>query len=143
MSTEGLPDGSGTSANPKKETGVSPGLPAVPMKPGPRGGMLRQGGVPRRAGVPNKSTQSFRQTVEKLLHANQDTIERWVRECADGRLAILDDQGRVLQPAVPANPANGLKAIAALAEFACPRLSRQETVGDGGGPVTVIVRREA
>ena len=55
---------------------------------------------------------------------------------------MLDSEGRVIQPAVPANPLGGLKAIAALAEFAAPRLSRQETVGDGGGPVTVVVRKE-
>jgi hypothetical protein len=94
-------------------------------------------------GVPNKATTNFRQTVTRLLEANQHTISRWLTEVAEGRPAKLDDKGHVIQPAVPANPLGGLKAIAALAEFAAPRLSRQETVGDGGGPVTVVVRKEA
>jgi hypothetical protein len=113
------------------------------LVPQPHGGALARGQGGRKPGVPNHTTSNFRETVTQLLHANRDTIARWVTECAEGRPAILDSKGNVLQPAVPANPLGGLKAIAALAEFAAPRLSRQETVGDGGGPLTVVVRKEA
>lgn len=129
---------------PGKQRGVLLGPPeGVALIPQAHGGALRRGGSTRPKGVPNKATTSFRETVTRLLHANEHTIARWVKECAEGRPAKYDAAGNCLQPAVPANPAAGLKAIASLAEYAAPRLSRQETVGDGGGPLTVVVRKEA
>lgn len=137
---------------PGKDTGApqaappSAGVPALPaagvLVPQAHGGALKRGGVARAKGVPNKATTSFRETVTKLLHANEKTISKWVDQVANGVPAVYDSEGKLKTPAVPPNPLGGLKAIAALAEFAAPRLSRQETVGEGGGPVTVVVRKE-
>jgi len=33
--------------------------------------------------------------------------------------------------------------LAQLAEFAAPKLNRSEVVGEGGGPLTVVIRKEA
>jgi hypothetical protein len=43
----------------------------------------------------------------------------------------------------PADPLGALARLGALADYAAPKLSRQEQVGEGGGPLTVIIKKES
>jgi hypothetical protein len=100
-------------------------------------------GQGRKKGVPNKVTQSFRETIQKLLDSNKDNIAKWVKQVAEGAPAVYDANGKLVFPARAPDPAAAAGKLAHLAEFAAPRLSRQETVGDGGGPLTVVIRKES
>jgi hypothetical protein len=83
-------------------------------------------GPGRKKGVPNRSTTEFRDTVRQLLEANSANVQVWLQQVADG----------VGQK--PADPARALDLLSKLAEYAAPKLSRMEHVGDGGGPVRII-----
>ena len=83
-------------------------------------------GPGRPKGVPNKITVEFRETVRKLLEDNADNVALWLQQVADGSMTGRPD------------PAKALDLLAGLAEFAAPKLSRTEHVGDGGGPVRII-----
>jgi hypothetical protein len=64
--------------------------------------------------------------VRQLLEANSANVQVWLQQVADG----------VGQK--PADPARALDLLSKLAEYAAPKLSRMEHVGDGGGPVRII-----
>jgi len=93
--------------------------------------------------VPNKVTTEFRATIQRLLDDNAENIGQWLKDIAEGTPARYDRQGNEVMPARPGDKAEALRRIGHLAEFAAPRLSRQEQVGDGGGPLTVIIKKEA
>jgi hypothetical protein len=93
----------------------------VTSKPG-RGGY--RGGS--RKGVPNKSTAEFRETVRQLLEDNAGNVSLWLQQVAEGA------------GPKPPDPARALDLLSKLAEYAAPKLSRMEHVGDGGGPVRII-----
>ena len=80
-------------------------------------------GPGRPKGVPNKITVEFRETVRRLLEDNAGNVATWLQQVASG-----EHNGRP-------DPAKALDLLASLAEFAAPKLSRTEHVGDGGGPV--------
>jgi len=104
----------------------------------------RPPGAGRKAGVPNKVTQTFRETIQKLLDSNRDNVAIWLRQIAEGIPPVIDPAtGKVLVTGRPGDPAQAVTRLAALAEFAAPRLSRVEQVGEGGGPLTIVVRKEA
>jgi hypothetical protein len=117
----------------KQATGSKPRPQSTPGK--------RVGG--RAKGTPNKVTVEFRDTVRKLLEDNRENIAKWVEQVAKGIPDKLDAKGRVIQAGRSADPAGALAKLGYLADFAAPRLSRQEQVGDGGGPLTVIIKKEA
>ena len=79
----------------------------------------------RPKGVPNRATTEFRETIRQLLEDNRDNVSRWVAAVAKE------------------DPDKALRHIAALAEYAAPKLNRTEVTGDGGGPVQVTVNRLA
>jgi len=85
-------------------------------------------GQGRPAGTPNKATTAFRETVTKLLEGNSENVAKWLEIVADG------DEERGIKP----DPKGALQVLADLAEFAAPKLSRTEHVGDGGGPVRIV-----
>lgn len=75
------------------------------------------GGPGRIKGVPNKSTTEFRQTVTALLQSNSENVGIWLGQVAK------DD------------PYKALDMLAKLAEYATPKLARQEHVGKDGGDI--------
>lgn len=68
----------------------------------PRAGM----GRPR--GSPNKATSAFRETVNRVLTDNAENVSVWLSEVAER------------------DPARALDLLVKLAEYAVPKLSRQE-----------------
>lgn len=79
-----------------------------------------------RKGVPNKTTQTAREAIAMLVEANIPKMSRWLVE-------IEKQHG----------PLAAWKCMQDVAEFHVPKLTRQENVGDGGGPMTVVIHREA
>lgn len=77
-------------------------------------------GPGRKKGVPNKSTTEFRQTVTKLLEDNADNVATWLKQVADG------DPANDMKP----DPYKALDMMAKLAEYATPKLARQEFSGN-------------
>jgi len=88
-------------------------------------------GQGRPKGAPNKATTAFRETVTKLLEGNSENVAKWLEIVAEG------DEERGIKP----DPKGALQVLADLAEFAAPKLSRTEHVGDGGGALTVVIKR--
>jgi len=86
-------------------------------------------GKGRVAGTPNKATKAFRDTITQLLENNSENVGKWLQEVAEG-VGGKD----------PA-PDKALDLLAKLAEFAAPKLSRAEVVGENGGPLQVQVIR--
>lgn len=76
-------------------------------------------GSGRVAGRPNKVTQQFRESISILLEQNAENYSRWLSQVA------ADD------------PAKALDLITRLAEYAAPKLSRTEYVGDPDSPLAV------
>lgn len=85
----------------------------------------------RQKGIPNKVNAEFRETVRLLLENNSANVAIWLKAVAEG------DLSNDIKP----NPAKALDIITGLAEFAAPKLARTEHVGDGGGALTVVVRK--
>jgi hypothetical protein len=79
--------------------------------------------IGRKPGVPNKVTRSFRETIEQLLRMNRDKIALWLDEVANGTIRQLED-GTIVGEGP--NPAKALDLVAKLAEYAAPKLTRQE-----------------
>ena len=92
----------------------------------------------RAAGTPNKVTQEFRQTVQLLLDENRSNVAKWLGQVATG---VAPTKERPL--GIPADPAKALDLLAKLAEFAAPKLARNEVTGPDGGALTVQVIRFA
>lgn len=66
----------------------------------------------RKKGTPNKSTQTFRDTVSKLLEDNSKNVGVWLTRVAEH------------------DPGKALDLMAKLAEYAAPKLSKVEVSGD-------------
>lgn len=79
-------------------------------------------GMGRKAGVPNKSTTVFRDAVSKLLNDNSENFQKWIEQIA------LED------------PEKAINALTKLADFAAPRLARQEInhSGETGLNISVV-----
>lgn len=92
---------------------------------------LTQRGRGRPPGAVNKATKAFRDTVNDLLAKNSENVDRWLTQVADG------DPVKEIK----ADPYKALSILAQLAEYAAPKLSRAEHVGEGGGPLTVVLKR--
>ena len=82
----------------------------------------------RVAGTPNKVTREFRETVQKLLDDNRDNVGVWLTQVANGHGDV--------KPA----PEKALDLLAKLAEFAAPKQSRTEHVGENGGAVQHAIK---
>lgn len=89
----------------------------------PSGAAALGPGPGRPKGVPNKATTTFRETVTKLLEGNADNVALWLDQVATG------SHGK--EPA----PEKALDLLAKLAEYAAPKLSRTEVVGDNDSPL--------
>ena len=100
-------------------------------------------GSGRKKGTPNKVTEEFRVTIQRLLDENRENILKWVAQVAEGLPDKVNAKGQVVQAGRPPDPGMALARLGALADYAAPKLSRQEQVGEGGGPLTVVIRKEA
>lgn len=76
----------------------------------------------RPAGVPNKTTRAFRETVNKLLEDNSENVSKWLDQVATG------SHGK--EPA----PDKALDLLVRLAEYAAPKLSRQDVQAEVTNP---------
>ena len=74
------------------------------------------GGRPK--GSLNKNTVEFRQTVTRLLEDNADNVAKWLKQVAEGDGDTKPD------------PYKALDMMAKLAEYATPKLARQEFSGN-------------
>lgn len=119
-------------------------VPARASRPGPKPGTPKvPGSGGSRKGIPNKATREFKETVTRLLQDNAENVAKWLDQVAHGRPAVYDKDGKLLQPAIPADPDKALQRLGHLAEFAAPKLTRAEVTGEGGGPLNVTVHRLA
>lgn len=82
-------------------------------------------GLGRPKGVPNKATKAFRDTVTALLEDNSENVSKWLAAVAEGD--IVHD--------IKPDPYKALDMMAKLAEYATPKLARQEHVGDADTPL--------
>lgn len=81
-------------------------------------------GKGRPAGVPNKVTGAFRETVNRVLSDNAENVSQWLSQVA------------------AEDPAKALDLITKLAEYAVPKLSRQDVqaqVTDTTGPSRIEI----
>jgi hypothetical protein len=102
------------------------------------GNLNRRG---RKKGVPNKSTVAFREVVQGILDDNRENVALWITKVAQGSKSRK--VGGKLVPGRAPDPGGAARLLAQLAEFAAPKLNRSEVVGEGGGPLTVVIRKEA
>ena len=109
-------------------------------KQGPgRGGPRPGSGRPK--GTANRATQEFRETVRQLLDDNAENIGLWLAQVAKGIEPVLDAEGKVAVPGRPGSPAEAVRLVNQLADFATPRLSRSEVTGDAGAPLSVVIHK--
>lgn len=85
-------------------------------------------GKGRTKGVPNKATKAFRDTITQLLEDNSENVGLWLQRVAEGT------------PGKDPAPEKALDLLAKLAEFAAPKLSRAEHVGNPDSPVQHVVK---
>jgi hypothetical protein len=100
-------------------------------------------GKGRPRGSANKVTREFRETVQRLLEDNADNVALWLAQIAEGSPATYDKAGKLVFPARPPDPSAAAQRLAALAEFAAPKLTRAEVTGAAGGALTVVVHKVA
>ena len=82
-------------------------------------------GKGRVKGVPNKSTVQAREAIAKFVELNVPRFQEWLTK-------IETEHG----------PLVAMRCVQDMVEYHVPKLSRQETVGEGGGPITVVIRKE-
>jgi hypothetical protein len=94
----------------------------------PTQGASRRGnaGKGRVKGSPNKATAQAREAIANFVEMNVPRFQAWLDK-------IEKDNG----------PLVAMRCVQDMIEYHVPRLSRQETVGEGGGPITVVIRKEA
>jgi hypothetical protein len=85
-------------------------------------------GKGRPKGALNKATKAFRDTITELLENNSDNVSEWLEQVATGSHGKDPDPGKALD------------LLAKLAEFAAPKLSRAEHVGNPETPVQHLVK---
>jgi len=98
-------------------------------------------GKGRVKGVPNRVTVEFRETVQRLLDDNRENVAKWIAQIAEGAPEVKV-RGKVIHAARPPDPSGALLRLSMLADYAAPKLSRTEQVGEGGGPLTIVIRKE-
>lgn len=86
-------------------------------------------GMGRKKGSVNKATKAFRETVTELLEGNAQNIHDWLNTVAYG-------DGDQVKP----DPKGALTLLAQLAEYATPKLARQEHVGDASQPIKYVIQ---
>jgi len=90
---------------------------------------LTNKGRGRPKGAVNKATRQFRDTVNALLEGNADNVSEWLHTVAYG-------DGDQLKP----DPKGALDILSKLAEFATPKLARQEHTGKDGEDLSLTIK---
>ena len=75
-------------------------------------------------GAVSKVNREFRETVRRLLEDNAENVAIWLQQVAEK------------------DPDKALDKLVRLAEFAAPKLSRAEMVGDPNAPLRVVGKIE-
>ena len=86
-------------------------------RPQPKGGS--------RKGRPNKTTQNAREAIARLVDGNTDRMQEWL-----DRIAIEE------------GPMAAWRCLSDVIEYHVPKLSRAEVTGEGGGPLSIVVKTE-
>lgn len=79
--------------------------------------------------TPASTRKRFKEVITDLLEHNSYRFEIWLRQVAEGH-----DHGKP-------DPAKALEIVCKLAEFAAPKLTRQEITGNDGGPQVLRIQR--
>lgn len=96
--------------------------------------------VGRPKGVPNKTTRDVREAIAHLLQTNAENMTRWLEEVANGKPAVRDEDGKLVEAPVPPDPAKALDIMHRMAEYHIPKLGRTEVSGTPGGePVRLVI----
>lgn len=86
-------------------------------------------GKGRPPGSVNKITKTFKDTVAFVLESNAENISIWLERVANG-------DGDMVKP----DPKGAIDLLTRLAEYATPKLARQEHVGDGGKDIAMTIK---
>ena len=101
-------------------------------------GKPRPEGAGRKKGTPNRLTMEFKAIVQDLIDENKDNVKLWLKQTAEGvpERRHTDAEGvQHISLGVAPDPAKATDLITKLAEYAAPKLSRQEVTGAGGQPL--------
>lgn len=97
----------------------------------------------RPPGMPNRATVTMRFMIEQVLTNQMHNADRACSDILNGRPPVIDAvTGAVLVKGVAPNPVGWVAAIASLADFTLPRLTRIE-VKDERLPIDVEISAEA
>jgi hypothetical protein len=89
--------------------------------------------------VPNKVTQDARAAIAAFVDGNAHRMVGWLDDVAKG----VPDKTKPGAYHVPPNPSRAFDMMQAVIEYHVPKLSRVEQVGEGGGPITVVIKKES
>lgn len=99
----------------------------------------RRGG--RKKGVPNKVTAEAREAFQMVYEGRLSDLDRWIRETGDGFDAVHFLSDGTAIPYKERNPGKAADLLLRMAEHFVPKLARNEVVGEGGGPVKIVIRK--
>ena len=77
----------------------------------------------RAPGVPNKATTSAREAIALFVDQNAPRLQGWLDQIAETK-----------------GPDVAFRCVQELLEYHIPKLARTELTGDGGGPVSTVVK---
>jgi hypothetical protein len=82
-----------------------------------------------------------RKSFQLIWERRLEDLDRWLRETGDGyEVTKLTKDGTEITLKVGKDPGKAASILAGMAEHFVPKLQRNEVVGEGGGPLEVVIR---